>query len=217
MERRIKEAVRYLGYGRNAADEKTLALIKDAFAELERTAAPRSVCRIFDVDQTKDGRIMIGNMEIDSVSLSRNLKGCTKAVLFGATLGAGTDQLIRRASVSDMAKAVIMQACAAAFLEEYCDEEQLRIGREMEDQGLYLRPRFSPGYGDFDIRYQEPLMRILDCAKSIGLTMTDSFMMTPTKSVTAVIGASPVKERCPARKTVSTEDDDTGDNEQQKG
>ena len=173
MERRIKEAVRYLGYGRNAADEKTLALIKDAFAELERTAAPRSVCRIFDVDQTKDGRIMIGNMEIDSVSLSRNLKGCTKAVLFGATLGAGTDQLIRRASVSDMAKAVIMQACAAAFLEEYCDEEQLRIGREMEDQGLYLRPRFSPGYGDFDIRYQEPLMRILDCAKSIGLTMTD--------------------------------------------
>ena len=197
MERRIKEAVRYLGYGRNAADEKTLALIKDAFAELERTAAPRSVCRIFDVDQTKDGRIMIGNMEIDSVSLSRNLKGCTKAVLFGATLGAGTDQLIRRASVSDMAKAVIMQACAAAFLEEYCDEEQLRIGREMEDQGLYLRPRFSPGYGDFDIRYQEPLMRILDCAKSIGLTMTDSCMMTPAKSVTALIGASPVKERCP--------------------
>ena len=61
MERRIKEAVRYLGYGRNAADEKTLALIKDAFAELERTAAPRSVCRIFDVDQTKDGRIMIEN------------------------------------------------------------------------------------------------------------------------------------------------------------
>ena len=183
MERRIKEAVRYLGYGRNAADEKTLALIKDAFAELERTAAPRSVCRIFDVDQTKDGRIMIGNMEIDSVSLSRNLKGCAKAVLFGATLGAGTDQLIRRASVSDMAKAVIMQACAAAFLEEYCDEEQLRIGREMEDQGLYLRPRFSPGYGDFDIRYQEPIMRILDCAKSIGLTMTDSFMMTDRTSV----------------------------------
>ena len=42
MERRIKEAVRYLGYGRNAADERTLALIEDAFAELERTAAPKS-------------------------------------------------------------------------------------------------------------------------------------------------------------------------------
>ena len=58
MERRIKEAVRYLGYGRNAADERTLALIEDAFAELGRTAAPKSVCRIFDAAQTEDGRIM---------------------------------------------------------------------------------------------------------------------------------------------------------------
>lgn len=197
MERRVKEAVRYLGYGRNAADERTLALISDVFAELERTAAPKSVCRIFDADQIEDGRIIIGNMEIESTSLSRNLKGCRKVVLFGATLGAGVDRLIMRMSVTDMARAVIIQACAAAFLEEYCDEEQLKIGRELERQGLYLRPRFSPGYGDFDIHYQEPLMRMLDCAKTIGLTMTDSYMMTPTKSVTAVIGAGPMKERCP--------------------
>lgn len=197
MERRIKEAIRYLGYGRNAADDRTLALIEDAFAELERTAVPKSVCRIFDMAQTEDGRIIIGNMEISSTSLERNLKGCKKAVLFGATLGAGVDMLIRRASLTDMAKAVILQSCAAAFLEEYCDEEQLKIGRELEVQKLYLRPRFSPGYGDFDIRYQEPLMRILDCAKTIGLTMTDGCVMTPTKSVTALIGASPVKERCP--------------------
>ena len=40
-------------------------------------------------------------------------------------------------------------------------------------------------------------MRMLDCAKTIGLTMTDSYMMTPTKSVTAVIGVSPVEDRCP--------------------
>ena len=199
MERRIKEAVRYLGYGRNAADERTLALIEDAFAELERTAAPKSVCRIFDLELRADGCIVIGNMEIRSTSLGRNLKGCTKAVLFGATLGAGVDRLIRRVSLTDMARAVILQACAAALLEEYCDEEQLKIGAELEKEGLYLRPRFSPGYGDFDIRYQEPLMRMLDCAKTIGLTMTDSCMMTPTKSVTALIGASPVKERCPVQ------------------
>ena len=49
----------------------------------------------------------------------------------------------------------------------------------MEKEGLYLRPRFSPGYGDFDIHYQEPIMRMLDCAKNIGLTITDSYMMTP--------------------------------------
>ena len=118
-------------------------------------------------------------------------------MLFGATLGAGTDRLIARISLSDMAKAVVIQSCAAVLLEEYCDERQVAIGEELEAEGLFLRPRFSPGYGDFDITYQQPLMRMLDCAKTIGLTMTDSFMMTPAKSVTALIGASPVKERCP--------------------
>ncbi len=198
MDRRTREAVRYLGYGRNAADDRTLALINDAFAELDRSAAPKSVCRIFDLEQTADGRIRIGTMEIKSTSLSRNLKGCGSVVLFGATLGEETDRLIRRWSVTDMAKAVVLQACAAAVLEEYCDAQQKKIGQELESSGLYLRPRFSPGYGDFDISYQAPIMRMLDCAKTIGLTMTDGFMMTPTKSVTALIGAGTGKERCPA-------------------
>ena len=96
-----------------------------------------------------------------------------------------------------MSYTVVLQACAAALLEEFCDRRQLEIGKELEKEGLYLRPRFSPGYGDFDIGYQEPLMRMLDCARAIGLTMTEGYMMSPTKSVTAVIGASPVRERCP--------------------
>lgn len=193
----MKEAIRYLGYGRNTADERTCTIIRNAFSEVENAAGPKCICRIFDVEQTADNNIAIGNMIIVSNSLSRNLKGCKKAVLFGATLGAGVDRLIRRTSLTDMSHAVIQQACAAALLEEYCDEQQLAIGREMEEEGLHLRPRFSPGYGDFDIHYQEPIMRMLDCAKKIGLTMTDSYMMTPTKSVTAVIGASRIKERCP--------------------
>lgn len=197
MDKRTREAIRYLGYGKNTADDRTRMMIRDAFSELEKVSGPKYICRIFSVDRQEDGKISIENMKIDSVSLSRNLKGCTKAVLFGATLGAGVDRMIRRTSLTDMSSAVIQQACAAAFLEEYCDSVQTKVGSELEKEGLYLRPRFSPGYGDFDIRFQEPIMRMLDCAKTIGLTMTDSYMMSPTKSVTAVIGASPVRERCP--------------------
>lgn len=197
MDKRTREAIRYLGYGKNTADDRTRMMIRDAFSELEKVSGPKYICRIFSVDRQEDGKISIENMKIDSVSLSRNLKGCTKAVLFGATLGAGVDRMIRRTSLTDMSSAVIQQACASALLEEYCDSVQTKVGSELEKEGLYLRPRFSPGYGDFDIRFQEPIMRMLDCAKTIGLTMTDSYMMSPTKSVTAVIGASPVRERCP--------------------
>lgn len=196
MDDMTKEAIRYLGYGKHAVDERTLALISDSFRNLEETAGRKSIYRIFDFNQTADDEFTIGTSAIQSSSLSRNLKGCRKVILFGATLGAGVDRLITRASVTDMAGAVVLQACAAALLEEYCDRCQTEIGMEMEKEGLHLRPRFSPGYGDFDIRFQAPLIQMLDCAKTIGLTMTDSYMMTPTKSVTAVIGASDTAEKC---------------------
>ncbi|MGC4019508.1 MAG: vitamin B12 dependent-methionine synthase activation domain-containing protein [Muricomes sp.] len=196
MDTMTREAIRYLGYGKHAVDEHTLAMVSDSFENLKAAAGRKSIYRIFELKQVADDRFMIGNAEIQSRNLGRNLRGCSKIVLFGATLGTGVDRLITRTSLTDMAKAVVIQACAAAMLEEYCDECQGNIGRELEKEGLYLRPRFSPGYGDFDIRYQDVLMKMLDCAKTIGLTMTDSYMMTPTKSVTAVIGASNTMEKC---------------------
>lgn len=192
---RIKEAVRYLGYGNHAADERTLALIEDSFRELEEKVQAKSVCRVFELtDLQPDGQIQIENVTIESSSLSKNLEGCREAVLLGATLGAQVDLLMKRYSVTDMARAVVWQACAAAYLEEYCDNLQAKIGEEMKAQGKWIRPRFSPGYGDFDIRHQEDILRMLEAPKKIGLTRTESYMLTPTKSVTAVIGISSQKD-----------------------
>lgn len=196
MDKTTKEAIRYLGYGKHAVDGNTLALISDSFRNLEGVAGKKSIYRIFDLKQISDDTFTIGKIEIKSRNLGRNLNGCARIVLFGATLGTAVDRLITRVSLTDMAQAVVLQACAAAMLEEYCDNCQSHIGQELKKEGLYLRPRFSPGYGDFDIHYQAPLMQMLDCAKTIGLTMTDSFMMTPTKSVTAVIGAGDKKVNC---------------------
>ena len=176
MEKCFQEAVRYLGYGKNPVDEATSRLVEKGFLELEKVSARRSVFRIFEMNRIDEEKVAIGTLQISSKSLARNLNHCEKAVLFGATLGTGVDRLIARTSLTDMANAVVLQACAAAMLEEFCDEKQFEIG---------------------DIGFQKSCMQMLDCAKAIGLTMTESFMMTPTKSVTAVIGASRIKERCP--------------------
>ena len=196
MEKCFQEAVRYLGYGKNPVDEATSRLVEKGFLELEKVSALRSVFRIFEMNRIDEEKVAIGTLQISSKSLARNLNHCEKAVLFGATLGTGVDRLIARTSLTDMANAVVLQACAAAMLEEYCDICQKKIGERLRKEEKYLRPRFSPGYGDFAIEYQKSLIRMLDCAKTIGLTMTDSCMMTPTKSVTAVIGVSTVEEKC---------------------
>lgn len=136
-------------------------------------------------------------MDIASRNLSKNLRDCKEAILLGATLGIGADMLLKRYSLTDMSRVVVLQAAAAAMLEEFLDQWQSRLRVEFENSGQYLRPRFSPGYGDFDIRHQDRILRMLDADRRIGLTMTDSYMLTPTKSVTAVIGISRKREECP--------------------
>ena len=196
MDVRTKEAVRYLGYGNHAVDGRTLALIASSFRELEQAAGMRIIYRIFDVSFEDADCLSIGTLKITSRNLKRNLKGCDRAFLLGATLGAGVDALLRRYALTDMTRVVILQACAAAMLEEYLEGRQEELRRVQEKEGRYLRPRFSPGYGDFSICHQEQILRMLDSAKKIGLSMTDGSMLTPTKSVTAVIGLSNIRIPC---------------------
>ncbi len=196
MDLLTKEAVRYLGYGKNAVDDQTLRLIADSFGKLQSVMSRKSVYRIFDLEQADAENIRFGNLAVKSKNLGKNLQGCDKIVLFGATLGIEVDQLLSRTSKTDMAKTVVLQACAAALLEEYCDECQEQVGAELQEEGRFLRPRFSPGYGDFPIECQKNVIQMLDSAKRIGLTITESFMMTPSKSVTAVIGAGTDPVQC---------------------
>ena len=141
-------------------------------------------------------RSLLGNLDIHSKNLYKNLTGCKKAVLLGATLGPKVDLLLRKYSIGDMARVVTLQACAAAMLEEYLDEWQTALEADMKKEGYYIRPRFSPGYGDFDIAHQDMILRMLDTAKKIGLTLTGGNMLTPSKSVTAVIGLSETETSC---------------------
>jgi len=195
MEKRVSEAVRYLGYGKHVVDDRTMDLIEQSFTELEQVAQIRGVYQYFACNVEKD-EVYVGKMQIKSKDLAKNLKGCREVAMLGVTLGIDVDRLIRRYMVADMAKAVACQACAAAFLEEVCDEQQEKIEKEKAEEHLHIRPRFSPGYGDFDIHHQKDILRILDTHRKIGLSMTDSFMLTPTKSVTALIGICEENMQC---------------------
>ena len=196
MDIRTKEAVRYLGYRKCTVDDKTLQVIRESFQELERFADKKSIYRLFELSVTDENKLLIGNAEIHSRNLRANLKDCTNVLLFAATLGVDVDRHIRRMQLVDMARAVVMQACAATLLEEYCDELQDKIAKQLRSKGKYIRPRFSPGYGDFSIHHQKDLLSMLEAPKKIGLAMTESCMLTPTKSVTAVIGISNIEVNC---------------------
>lgn len=196
MEISRREIRRYLGYGRNEGDETVNALIEECLRELTAAASPKSISRAYPLKLLPEDGIDFTVFQAKSRNLSRNLKDCGQVILFAATLGTGVDVLLHKYTKLQMSKAVTMQAAAAAMIEEYCDEENRILKQEYEARGLYLRPRFSPGYGDFPLECQRDITAVLETPKRIGVMLTDSLLMTPSKSVTAVMGVSGKPYRC---------------------
>ena len=179
-----REALRYL---RARPDDKEAQLLVDTvYLKLRNEVQARHVLQKHRVAVDATGVTLEGGTRFNSRDLAAHLKGCEEALLLGATLGSRVDAAIRRLALGSVAEGAAAQAVAAALIESYCDEVQARF----DTGGLAQRPRFSPGYGDWDLAEQRLLFPVLNCAKLIGLTLTEGCMMAPSKSVTAVIGLS---------------------------
>lgn len=190
-----REILRYLGCRGQKIPEEVGRLISDCEKELERAAAPKSIWREYPLF-IREHEIDMSVLKTESRNLECNLKDCERVLLFAATLGSGVDLLLQRYGRLQMSKAVVMQAAAAAMLETFCDQCNEQLKQEYFRKGFYLRPRFSPGYGDFSLENQKPLAAALELSKRIGVTLTDSLLMAPSKSVTAVIGVSRIPADC---------------------
>jgi len=191
-----KEIFRYLGYGAHEADGETKKLSEECLEELFKAADFRMIMREFPLIIKEENRIDGGCFVTGSRNLLKNLGGCSRVLVMAATLGTGVDRLLSRYGKLFVAKAVVMQAAAAAMIEAYCNDLCAGWQREYEERGLYLRPRYSPGYGDFPLSCQKSILDGLEAGKRIGIVLTDGGLMLPSKSVTAVIGVSPVKGFC---------------------
>ena len=194
----VKEVQRYMGY-RGIADigPDIMSKIEKAIDQVILQSHPRIISKEYPV--TVRGNTVTIHAETEDVvlqseSLARNLSGCCGAILLAATIGPACDMLVRRASVTSAADASIYQACGAAAIESFLDDMNDRYKADYEAQGLFLRPRFSPGYGDLKLNHQKDWFRLLDVTKQIGIELTDSLLMVPTKSVTAIIGIGINKE-----------------------
>jgi len=182
-----KEVLRYLGYRDKEADEQIVSQIELMSKEVEAEANPKNVFSVWDCGTSQD-TVMLGGININSSNLAHHLCGCEKAVLFAATLGTGADNLLRRYNALDMEKALVAQAVCTVMIEKYCDAVVCEASQSTLLEGLYPVARFSPGYGDFDIIWQKDILKLLDCEKRIALTLTEGYMLIPSKSVTAVVG-----------------------------
>lgn len=196
-----REIYRYLGYRGQIPDEAVSQMIEEVLCELLRVIQPRNLyrcyeCRIHNDEIRLLNEAQEGTIAFRSQKLADNLAQCDRVILFAATLGIEADKLLQRYEIMNMAKASVLQACGAACMEAYCNLVQEQIREQYYTEGYYLRPRFSPGYGDLALEAQKLIFECLQCSKRLGLTLTDSLLMFPTKSVTAFIGITENKQGC---------------------
>lgn len=133
-----------------------------------------------------EGEINLSFTKTKSEKLKANLKGCKSFILFAATIGLEIDRMISLYGRSSPSKGHMLQAIGAERIEGLCDAFNQYIAEEYG----YTKPRFSPGYGDLPLELQKDFFRVLEPSRKIGLTLNESMLMTPSKSVTAIIGIS---------------------------
>ena len=133
-----------------------------------------------------------GCFSVHSDQLAKNLQGCSKVLLLAATAGVGIDRLIGKYGRLAPSKALLFQAIGAELVESVCDAFSEEYEKE---HNCILRPRFSPGYGDLSLESQKDIFAVLEPARKIGLTLNDSLLMSPSKSVTAFAGITDCIEK----------------------
>lgn len=179
------EILRYMGCKEETLDVK--ALVDEYVPKVIKSIDAKGCFGYFDIN-TKNDSISIKDLTVESQSLAKNLDGATGAAVFCVTLGAGLDRLISKALSLSPAAGVCIDAISAAAIEGYADILSNEILDILHKDGLYPRPRFSPGYGDFDINYQKDILNLTNAQKLCGVHLSQSLMMIPSKSITAVIG-----------------------------
>ena len=193
----VDEALRYLSV-RGAAPESLRAQVERTARALADELPPRYVYRAFPIARTAEGVALEGGgVALTGTLAETMLQSCDTAVLLCCTLGMEFERRLRALERRDMGAAAVLDACGSAWVEAGCDRAEREIAARFAPR--FLTDRFSPGYGDLPLSLQPAVLAALDAQRRLGIHLSESFLMTPSKSVTAVLGVSDEPQRARIR------------------
>ena len=184
------EVIRYSGAKKS--DENLKTLIDDCLSECEKKNAVNfAVCFTETPLSVKNDKTDFSVFTLSSKNLATAMRGAKSALIFACTIGMGIDRLIKKYTEIDPLRALLLQALGAERVETFID---VFIKDYEKTRGVKLSPRFSAGYGDLSLAAQKDIFGLLNPQKFLGLTLNDSLLMSPSKSVTAFAGINGVCE-----------------------
>ena len=182
---KTNEILRYSGG--NPDNEQFGKILNECLNEVENKFTYKVCYSLLPISFLSD-YIDLSFTKTSSLDLRKNLINCDKVIVFAATIGFEIDRLIIKYSRISPIKSLIFQSIGAERIESLCDAFCADLIKEYKMNSEKLKPRFSPGYGDLPLEIQSDIFKYLDCYKKIGLSLNESLLMAPSKSVTAFIG-----------------------------
>lgn len=142
------------------------------------------------IDERSDDKICFSPGKcFESRALADMLKSSSEVLIMAATAGSDIMDAIRRDTEgADVTRGVVLDATASEVVDAALDWIVSYFNQILRRENKAVtKSRFSAGYGDFALRHQLLIHEILQL-ENIGVSITDSFMLAPEKSVTAVAG-----------------------------
>lgn len=184
---RRREIYRYLRLEGSEPDEEIKGDVERNLNRLLKTAQIAKTAELRTISR-EENLLRFGTFQTESRVLAENLKTSEYVVLFAITLGAAVDRLINRLTIVSKTDAFMTNACATEVLESYANSYCKEVKEAAALYDLTTHPRFSPGFADFGLEHQWPLIRTLKADKKIHIALTEGNMLIPTKTITAVMG-----------------------------
>lgn len=185
------DVYRYMGF-QNSFPSLSVEKETDRLEELLLdTVTWHYVWRLFDLERSGDPLRLSGcGFELSGSGISQHLADCEKAAVIAVTLGIPAEKFLKNAALQDGLSGLCADALASALTESVLDEARNDV---IKETGLFATWCFAPGYGDFPLETASKLISAVDAARTIGLSVTASGMLTPQKSIIGVVGLSEKK------------------------
>ena len=166
--------------------------INTALKTIISTANVNMIWRKLPIIQLKDCcAIYSTGYPVKSRKLLHVLSYCDEVILFAATLGRPLDSVMKQDKLR-MHEKLVLDQVASKVMEAVMEIGQKQIG-EICNPGEGMTARYSPGHCDWPIEQQDIIFSLLPM-ELLGIHLSPSYLMTPRKSVTALIGIGDKEE-----------------------
>lgn len=183
--------IKLLGYSPASAPQPVIEAVGNLLPKVTKLLSPQGGFKLFDFGSVSFGKdsfnVKEQTFECGKI-IASNFKKCESLAILTVSLGNKISDEIRILMDSgDILSGFILDKIASEIVEQFADKIEEMISSLCQKQNLKITNRYSPGYCGWDVKEQQKLFSLLP-DNFCGISLTDSSLMLPIKSVSAVIG-----------------------------